>query len=260
MPAHLLRLGSIALLLLSIHPFIFAATSISFTNAPLTIDQSQEFEVDVVLLCPGCSSDSYIRGVFYPSGTSYFGYTQNNAGAWVNAPGGSCTEYFKIATTDLEEGSWSGKIKVKPDIENSYYASPGEYLFKIGRYTGSCSGSPTWSSETTISISGPTPTSTATPTQAPTMTPIPTHTPVPTATSTPIPTNTPTRKPTPSLNVASPTNVPILTPAPTETVLGAQDEKPQNNKPYIFALLCTSIGCALLAAVFIVKNKLYLKR
>jgi len=256
MSAHLFRYGSIAVLLLSIHSVIFSATSISFINAPATIDQVQEFEVDATLICTGCTSDSYIRGVFYPSGTSYFGYTQNNVGVWINAPGGSCTEYFKIASSDLKEGSWSGKLKVKPDIESSYYASPGEYLFKIGRYTGSCSA--TWSSEKTIAITGPTatPTSTPTPTNVPSSTP--TNTPVPasnTVSPTVKPSITPTSMATPTIEVIS-----TVAASPTGVVLGDQDPPTSNNKPYIIALLFFSIGCALLAAVVVVRNNLYLKK
>lgn len=159
------------------------AVTVSSTNIPSSIDKDQEFEVDTKLVCSGCS-DSYLRAVFYPSGTNYFGYTQTNDGTWVNAPGGSCTQYFKVATGDLTEGSWSGKLKVKPDTANSAYGGPGDYLFKVGRYTGSC-GSPTWSGETTITITGPSPTPTAT--NTPTSTP--TSVPSATATLTPTPTS-----------------------------------------------------------------------
>lgn len=237
---------------------IFSATSISFSNAPVTIDQSQEFEADVTLICTGCTSDSFLRGVFYPSGTSYFGYTQNNAGEWVNAPGSSCTQYFKITSSDLVEGSWSGKLKVKPDITSSYYASPGEYLFKIGRYTGSCST--TWSSETTIAITGPTATPTSVPTATSTPSPMPTNTPIPINTVTPTPSPivklTPTPKATPTIEI-----IHTVVSSPTAEVLGVQeDTQTSNNKPYIIALLFVSIGCALLAAVVVMKNKLYLKK
>jgi len=102
---------------------------------------------------------------------------------------------------------------------------------------------------------------TATPTNTPVPTNTPTNTPVPTTTNTPIPTktSTPTSTPTPK---ATPTIelTPTLVLSPTGEVLGAQDEKPPNNKPYIIALLFISVGCALLAAVFVIKNRLYLKK
>lgn len=170
------------------------------------IDQAQEFVVGVNFSCSSCTTDSYLRGVFYPSGSSYFGYTKDNSDNWINASGGSCTSYFKIAQTDLsKEGTWSGILKVKLDTENAFYNGPGEYLFKVGRYTPSC-GSPLWSTETTIAIIGPTPT----PTSAPANTPTPTT--VPTATPTLKPTPTLTPKPTlkPTSNTATATSSPII--------------------------------------------------
>jgi hypothetical protein len=264
MSARVLRYGSIAVLFLSICTSVCAATSVSFTGIPSTVDQEQEFEADVMLVCTGCTSDSFIRGVLYPSGSSYFGYTQTNSGVWVNAPGGSCTEYFKIAPSDLKEGSWSGKLKFKPDSANAFYTSQGEYLFKIGRYTASC-GTPTWSTETTIAITGPTNTPSPTPTSTPANTP--THTTVPTNTVAPTKSPNPTVSPTvkPSITSASTTTSeamvsPTIDPSPTDAVLGISDPPPSTNKPYIIALLFISMGCALLAAVFVVKNRLYLKK
>src|SRR5258708_1097571 len=128
------------------------AVSLSITIFPSIIVQTQVFGVNVSLSCSGCS-DSYLRGVFYPSATSYFGYTQDNRGSWSNASGSSCTTFFKVAQSDLQAGTWSGTLKVKIDTDNSYYTGPGEYLFKVGRYPSSC-GSPTWSSEITIAVNG----------------------------------------------------------------------------------------------------------
>lgn len=175
-------------------PRVFAATSVSFSGAPASFDQSDEIDLDVSLTCTSCTGDSFLRGVFYSGGTSYFGFTEDNSGNWVNAPGGSCGSYFKVAMSDLQSGSWSGQLKVKPDIDSSLYSGPGDYLLKVGRYTGSC-GSPTWSGETTVSITGPTPTPTPAPTCTPTPTPTNTPTPRPTATPTPAKTPTPTPQP-----------------------------------------------------------------
>jgi len=258
----MLQYGSVVVLFFLTHSFVFAATSVSFTGLPTTVDEVQEFETDVTLICSGCSSDSYLRAVFYPSGSSYFGYTQNNSGTWVNASGGSCTEYFKIASSDLIEGSWSGKLKMKPDNANSFYSRPGEYLFKIGRYTNSC-GTPTWSSEKIITITGPTATPTPpNPTATNISSPTPTHTASPSKTPTPTVTHTimPMKKPTstPVVSVRD-TQSPTSIPSPTGVVLGDQDVQ-TNNKPYIIALLFISVGCALLATVFVIKNRLYLKK
>lgn len=201
----------------------FAVTqSISLSNLPSTIDQSQEFSLSLSFSCPGCS-DSYLRGVFYPSGSSYFGYTKDNNGNWSNAPGSNCTSFFKIAQSDLQTGSWSGVLSFKPDISSSYYNGPGEYSFKVGRYTSSCGSPSTWSNEATIAITGPTPTFSPTNTPTP---PQPTSTPLPTPSKTP--TVTPSLSPT---SVNSPTqsqnssaeNV-------TNSVLGAQDTNSSNNQ------------------------------
>ena len=204
---------------------VFAATQVLSTdNIPLTIDQSQEFDVGIIFTCSNCTTDSYLRGVFYPSGSSYFGYTQDNNGNWSNAAGGNCTTYFKIAQTDLsKDGTWSGKLKVKPDKESTYYNGPGEYLFKVGRYTPSCSSASVWSTESTIAITGPTPT----PTPAPTNTPTPTSTPVPTSTPTPKPTLTPTTKS--SLNPTSSSSSKLG--ATNEAVLGENSKNSQFQIP-----------------------------
>lgn len=191
------------ILLILLVSFIFpkncfaASQSLSLSNSPLTVDQLQDFDIDLVLYCPSCG-DSYIRGVFYQSGSSYFGYTLDNNGNWSNAPGQNCNTYFKITQGDLKDGSWSGKIKFKPDPDNSYYKGPGEYSFKIGRYFPSCGSASVWSGEKIIAITGPTPT----PTSSPTSTPTP----------------TPTTKPSPTVKL-TPTVKPSLTINPTTTKL-----------------------------------------
>ncbi len=260
MRAVLSLVAAVALLLLA--PQAHAVT-VSSTNAPSSIDESQEFEIDITLVCSGCS-DSFLRAVFYPSGTNYFGYTQANDGSWVNAPGGSCTQYFKVATGDLVEGSWSGKLKIKPDKESSAYAGPGDYLFKVGRYTGSC-GSPTWSSETTMTITGPTLTPTPTHTQTPTPTPIPSAT----STSTPVPTKspTPTKTPTPKPSLsASPTQeVPEASgQEDTALVLGQTtgEATPSSRggiRAFAISFTFVGLGFGLLSGIFIWKKKDALK-
>lgn len=182
--------------------FAASAQSLVVGKLPLDVDQSEESEVDVTFSCPNCTSDSFLRGVFYSGGTGYFGYTQDNSGNWSNASGGNCTTYYKIAQTELsKEGTWSGKLKVKPDIKSPYYAGPGEYLFKIGRYTPSCNSPSVWSTEATIAITGPTPTPTLTPTPTPTDTPVPTATPKPTPTPAKLPTPAKISTPTPTASI-----------------------------------------------------------
>ncbi len=259
--------GLAAGILLCLPHAIYAVTSISFSDLPTSVDEKEEVGIQTILYCSGCSGDSYIRGVFYPSGSSYFGYTQNNTGSWINASGASCTEYFKIALDDLKEGSWSGVLHIKPDAENSYYNGPGEYLFKLGRYTTSC-GSPTWSSEKTITITGPTPTPTALPPTA-TATCTPSNTPTTTPTSTPRPsaTVTPTRIPTQTSVEIKSTASPEIS---SGTVLGIvetasssteyNDPMFERQKPMILVLLGTGVGLACVAVVLAVWKRVYLKR
>jgi hypothetical protein len=151
------------------------ALSLDFSQVPSSVDQNQEFTVDVNLSCSSCS-DSYLRGVFFHSGTNYFGFTKNNAGDWINAPGSLAASYYQVAKDEVKEGSWSGKLAVKPDPADSAFIGPGNYFFKIGRYTSG--GSVTWAAAVPISISGPPPTSSPAPTSRPTtVVPSPTFTP-----------------------------------------------------------------------------------
>lgn len=245
--AQILLLGCV-LLVFRIPVF---AVSVSVSNAPSSIDKDQEFEIDAFLSCLGCSSDSYLRAAFYPSGTSYFGYTQNNDGTWINEPGGNCTQYYKIVPSDLIVGSWSGTLKVKPDSASSYYTSPGEYLFKVGRYTASCS-SPTWSQEFTIAITGPTPTPTPAPTQSFTPTPSSTimHTSTPTKTPTPTKLNSPTL--TPSVTEDAPLND-LPKEELTAMVLGVAESSASGRPllPFAVAAALIGLGLALIAGVLV---------
>lgn len=248
-------------------PLVFASQSITLSDVPMTIDEKSEMQITVSLSCPGCG-DSYIRGVFYPSGSSYFGYTKGNNGEWSNAPGSNCKTYFAILQSDLsKEGTWSGVINVKPDTEHAYYSGPGEYTFKVGRYTSAC-GSPStggWSAESIIAITGPT----HTPTPIPTLNPenTPTHTPHPS--STPIASATPTQTVSPTKVMATVTIVPISTQGENVDILGDSigsesgkvdvptENHPiqstmsgiANQMPLIISLLCIGMGFALLSAV-----------
>lgn len=165
---------------------VFAALSLSLEGLPVEIKTDEEFNGSVLLTCSNCS-DSYLRGVFFENGsTSYFGYTQNDFGEWVNASNPK-TIYFHLLPV---ESSWSGQLRFKFDPEKT----SGNYQFKLIRYTvsGSKSGE---SSAFAINVLSPT-----TPTPSPTPTPTPTSTPMP-APLTPTQTTqtfsvTPSRKPT----------------------------------------------------------------
>lgn len=163
------------------------AASLEISGLPSQIDFYQELDVDTFMQCSGCG-DSYLRGVFYKSGTTkYFGFTRNNSGEWYELSGDK-TFYFLIEKDELIESTWSGKLRVKSTTENDNYIGEGDYLFKIIRYTPSGSVS-TYSNEVAIKITGysPTPTPTDPPTSVPTSTPTPTPTPSPTPSPTPKP-------------------------------------------------------------------------
>lgn len=233
---------------------LLAAQTITIGSTPSSIDQSQEFSANVSLSCSGCS-DSYLRGVFYPTGTSYFGYTQDNSGNWSNSPGSGCLSYFKVAQTDLVGGSWSGTLKFKPDKDSSYYNGPGEYIFKVGRYTASCSSPSVWSNETTIAITGPTPTpTTGSSTSSPASTNTPTPTKIPTNTLTPTPTAKLTNTPTPKKEVevvlgAKTKNTPTPTPNNSkneEKIAGAASVNP-SHVLFILIGIVFLTGCGILA-------------
>jgi len=238
---------------------VFAVT-LSITQFPSTIDEQQETDVVFSLGCSNCG-DSYIRGVFYPSGTSYFGFTKNNAGNFIGSVSDK-TQYFKIAKEDVIGSSWSGIFKVKPDVTDASYGGPGQYSFKIGRYT-SADSSAFWSGAVTVSITGPTPTNT--PTVTPSLEPTATKTPTPGITHTPTPTKKPTSTPThkiiASFTPAEHTESSIASPSISETTvssevgdtLGNTIEKP-NYKPIIIGLIIITIGCALLVLAWVLKR------
>ncbi len=46
------------------------------------------------------------------------------------------TQYFRVGESELTAGTWSEKVRVKPDPdpEDLAYHGPGNYFFKVGRY------------------------------------------------------------------------------------------------------------------------------
>lgn len=260
--------------------FLFAlpvqAVSVSFSAMPSSVDEQQEVQIDVSLSCSGCG-DSYLRGAFFPDGSNYFGFTKNNGGTWIGTESDK-TQYFKVAQDELVEGSWSGKLVVKPDKDDSHYNGPGTYQFKVIRYTSG--GSATYADPVNLAISGPTPTPTPTntpvATPTPTRTPTPTNNPTPTKTPTPTPAvSTPTKTPTPTV---AKTNTPTNTPTPSSeasiteepisspSVLGATDEatpesSPRSSiKPLIISLLLVATGLATLASYFVWQKRHALRK
>lgn len=226
---------------------VFAIT-VGISTPSASIDQSQELSLDVFLSCSNCS-DSYLRGVFFETGDNYFGLTQNNNGDWTGTSSDR-TKYWKVAKDEIKDSTWSGKVKVKVDTDNSYYKGSGSYSLKVGRYTSSVGSSATWSDSYNINITGPTPTPTPNPTSTPA--PNPTNTPVPpTATVVPTKVPTPTRIPTP-LPTLTPTLEVIPTGTPGGEVLGSEHSP---TRPVIVSFLLVSAGLALLAFVWVWKHR-----
>jgi hypothetical protein len=125
------------------------STSFIISNYPNNISSNQSFAVSIDLNLPSNpNSLFYLKGAFAKSGSSnYFGQTQVN-GSWIKN-GVSYISQHTI-TTD-SSGHWSGNILVMPDADDSGFDGTGSFIFKIGRYSSSGSG-PSWSNETTISI------------------------------------------------------------------------------------------------------------
>ena len=140
---------------------IFSAVAPTFSNLPSSINSTNIIEVDVKYKGNPkyyANKTYYLRGVFYQSSGKYCSFTQNNNGDWINT-GTDPTKLYQFQTN--QEGSWSGKIKVKVDTDSNNFKGSGNYNFKVGRYTSG--GSVSWSSGESINIQAPT-ISTPTPT------------------------------------------------------------------------------------------------
>jgi len=186
---------------------VLFAITLSLKDYPASIQSEAEFNFTAGLECSKCG-DSYLRAVFFPSGSNYFGFTQNHLGEWV-ATTSDKTQYFLVNSDQVQSGTWSGQIRAKPDIDSSDYHGPGEYSFKLIRYTASGSKSAE-TDPVTIQILGPT------------ITPVP-------PSNSPKPTNIPPTK----IPSAPPTLIPSPNYSPTPLVLGITDIPPDPNPSVI---------------------------
>lgn len=184
------------------------AVSVTMSTPSASFDQNQELEIDVLLSCNNCA-DSYLRGVLYETGDSYFGLTLNNNQERVGVSSDR-TKYYKVAKEELVESTWSGKIKLTVDRDNPFYKGPGNYSVKVGRYTASSGSSATWSDAYFVNITGPTPS------QSPSPSPSSSPSPSPSLSPTPAPSKSvsPSHSPSPLPSISS-------TPSPqVDNVLG----------------------------------------
>lgn len=269
-----IRVGLIILFFFCLTSSVFAVT-LSIDTYPSSFDQGQEIEIGFSMGCSNCGN-SYIRGAFFPDGDNYFGLTQNDSGNLIGTTTDK-TQYFKIAKEDVIGSSWSGKLKMKIDVTDALYSGPGNYSFKIGRYT-SANSSAFWSGIVNVQITGPSPTPTNSPTSTSTPTNSPQSTVTHTPTQTPKPTNTPTVK---SMQTSTPTITGKKTPTPTEEVLdisssssvsqgnilGAKDdasatssvvfERAPSKKVLIITFLFIGIGTALLSLAVVLRKQFF---
>ncbi|MBI4067070.1 hypothetical protein HY407_01700 [Candidatus Gottesmanbacteria bacterium] len=164
---------------------IFAA-NVEISNVPSSLEKDQEFEIQVALSGAAANTNNYLRAAFFhdSSPTSYFGYTYNHENNWYNGKPSPIDPHKFLQISISSEGSYSGRLKIKADLEDSAFKGAGTYNLKVGRYTAN-DKSPEWSTPIALIINAPSPTPTPIPTSPPTATPKPTSTPKP-PTSTPI--------------------------------------------------------------------------
>ncbi|MFC1627174.1 hypothetical protein ACFL18_01290 [Patescibacteria group bacterium] len=109
--------------------------SLTFDSLPTSVNEDDEFVVNVSLIDAPDNRVYYLRAALFEAGkTNYFGYTYNHLGQWHNVPS-EATKFLEITTNN--EGSFSGQLRAKADLDSSYFKGEGEYQFKVGRYTTS---------------------------------------------------------------------------------------------------------------------------
>lgn len=200
---------------LSLPKYTLAAFSIKEVSS--SVINSSDDAIIVTATVSGLQNNpQYLQIGFtlFGATTKLFGITKNNGDEWYfykSSPIVSdLTSTFYNFTHN--NGSWSGQIYGKVDINSDGYYGPGEYKLRLYKYTISTSQNVSSSFvewEPVIKIDIPPP-----------PTPVPTITPEPTATTVPEPTNTPALTPTPKPPTSPPTPRPTLKPTATATVSG----------------------------------------
>lgn len=185
--------------------FSVDAVTVSVDGVPASVNENQEFTINVSISSASANTTNYLRTAFYSesSPTSYFGYTFNHLGEWYNGSPSPIDPHKFLQIEINSEKLWSGELKVKIDSSNKYFNGNGNYYFKVGRYTASGTSVSDWSNSFPVNINAPTPTFTPIPTSALTPTPIETVTP----TKKPTNTLTPTPKSSNGQNVSPKTSV-----------------------------------------------------
>src|SRR3990167_1291274 len=140
---------------------VFAATIFDAINVPKSLNEEEEFTVQVSISGAAANTTNYLRAAFYreSSPTSYFGYTFNHFDTWYNGSPSPIDPHQFLQIQIGPDGTWVGDLKSKADIASSAFKGSGDYFFKIGRYTASATSisSNNWSQATSVSISATVP-------------------------------------------------------------------------------------------------------
>lgn len=200
-------------------------------NNPSEINYDQSIEILYSFANVVPTKIYYLAGVFQKeAGSNYFGFTENNN--WYKYG----DEYTNLYKVEIKESSFSGKLKIKPDIDSSGFKGTGDYLIKIFRYTSQSSYSPTEAvSIKIIAPPSPSPSPAVSPSASPNPSPSPSPSPSPQASKSPSP------KPSPSPSFSPEESIIPESATPEPEILGATDEaKPKN--PYGLAIIFMALG------------------
>ena len=197
---------------------VFSAISLSISG----LEKKDDYYIaNVTVTGLSSSSGCFVQGMFTSTeSSSYFGYTWSAKGEWLKYDGSPEKEFVLDNFIELKNDE-PQNIIVKPDTQVSGYKGPGEYYFKVKRFTSSGTSSSHISNIISLNLSEPTPTEV--PIQTPSSTPTPTPSPSPTNSPTPTPTPTKLITPTPTkkLITSTPTKIPTTVIKTTPTILSS---------------------------------------
>lgn len=194
------------------------AVSITITNAPSSVNQSEEFIVTFSASDLETNTQYYEKVRIGTGGTYTKGETKNgdnwlgDTDSWSN---------FPTVTTD-SSGSISTSLTAR--AKDTAEIGTNQLYVRLRKVGASSNISP--DGETSVTVNqAPSPTPTLTPTSIPAPTSTPVNTPTPTRTPTPTNTPTPTRTPTPT---PPPANTSAPTAAPATVLTSTKKPTPTN--------------------------------
>lgn len=213
--------------------FLWFPSSIFAANINIQLAEKTDFYIFQINISglekTACKSKiCYLQGMFSEnvSRAKNFGYTfgPNDWFPYTSSPEKEYINTNFIPFETSPEGSWEGKIWLKPDKDHAGYKGPGKYLAKVKRYINDENTNPATDdiNELLVDINEPIPTPTQeviTETPTPTSTTAPTTTPTNTPTATPTPSKTPSPTKTPTPNQVTPNPSPSLRTASTTQII-----------------------------------------